>query len=234
MPTVDTNDLLDYLSCSWKASFPKRERVFNSYQNIKSRLYRQLFEICLIYKITDNNLSIYKLNEVLNSTWASIKPDILCTTSLSLKLGIKSKLNYFLDTFNSISKVHYFNVPRTVQVLNSTILYSFSTVEYRGKVRSIVALNNQFINMSQDSYAISILGGLLQDSLNTLKDDLRHDLMFFRSDTGDLLEVAYNPEYKVAIKNLIQSLESEIYYPRNEYLICNSCQYNKECTWSSY
>jgi len=162
-----------------------------------------------------------------------MKDKITCKTNLSLKLAIKNKLSYFVEFFSHVDKVIYFNIPRTISVGNYSILYHFYSLYHKSELKTIVKINNQFINMGEHSYALGIVGGAIRGSLKGLQDNLRHDLYFFRSDTADLLKVSYNRDYKVCIENLIKGIESKIYYPRNEFMICSSCQYSKECSWSS-
>ncbi len=233
MLTIDTDTIFDYLSCPLKLSFDKKDREFNSYQNIKCYIYNHLFDYCLLLKIGKQLVSLPKLNDKLNSIWASMKDKISCKTNLSLKLSIKNKLSYFIDLFANTTKVVYFNIPRNISIGNYNILYHFYSMYHKSELKTIVKIGNQFINMGENSYALGIVGGAIHRSLKGLGDDLRHNLYFFRSDTGDLLKPSYNKEYKMCIENLIRGIESKIYYPRNEFMVCNSCQYNKSCSWSS-
>ena len=205
----------------------------NSYQNVKSVIYSQLFDYSVILKIANQPVTFFKLNEKLNAIWSSIKDDITCSTNLSLKLGVKNKLSYFIDLFSTVTEVVYYNLPRSIGIDNYTILFHFYSLYHKSELKTIVKISNQFVNMGEHSYAISLIGSLLQDSLKGLGDDLRHKLFFFRSDTADLLEVAYNKEYKPLVRNLIRGIDTRIFYPRNEFVVCSSCQYNKECSWSS-
>lgn len=230
MSVVDIGEFLDYLSCPLKLFLGKGTEPLplHSQQNLKSRIYSDLFDYSLLTRISSQSVTTTRLSNRLNLLWSQIKDSVSCPAGLSFKFSIKNKLDQISEYFESVDRVVYFNLPNRVQVLDTELLYFYSTYRFNDQLLTVVKISPTFLHLDHSSYPIALLGSLLHDQL---KGD--QQLRFFRTDTADLIEPPYKVDYLKHVEAVVKGIQDEIFYPRNDFVVCKSCRHAKVCDWSS-
>jgi len=234
MLTVDMNELLEYATCSYKHTFSKKEVQFDSFLSIKSDIYSKIFDYCLYLKSSDQDITLYKLNEKLNYIWNDIKSKFTYIPSIVDKLSIKNKLYKFVEQLGSVSSVVYYAIPLTVSILNSTILFSVYSYYQEGMLKTVAKVSSTHFMLNEKSYSTRIAGGLVYKAIKSLEDSYRHNVYIFRIDTVDFYkpEIPNKKDLNLILESLIKGIENKIYFPKNDYITCGSCSFSTDCWWS--
>lgn len=234
MLTVDMKELLEYATCSYKHTFSKKELKFDSFLSIKSDIYSKIFDYCLYLKSSDQDITIYKLNEKLNYIWNDIKTKFIYIPTISDKLSIKNKLYKFLEHLGSVSSVVYYAIPLTMSILNSTILFTIYSYYQDGSLRTVTKLDSPHFMLSEKSYSVKLAGGIVHKAIKTLDDSYRHNVYIFRIDTVDFYkpEIPNKKDLSLIIESLVKGIENKIHFPKNDYITCSYCEFSSDCWWS--
>lgn len=230
MFTVDINELLEYLVCSFKYTFEKADD-FNSLFSIKSYINKQLLNHCFLLTMNDQKINTTKLNEKLNYVWNDLKPKLLYQPTLKEKLLLKNKIKTISEKFTTMEYVLYFDVPKIIEINDITILYNYYTY-YQNGYKTLVKVNTNQSYFTSDHSNIKLLTNLIYYDL---KNEIKNNEVFlFREDTADLLErvsMTKNHVYNM-LDNVTKGISKKIYYPKSDPISCRSCNHKLSCPWN--
>lgn len=228
MTSITTDELLDYTICSYRFCFNSGKKPEKDYFAIRSEIYSKLFDYCLYLRLNKSSVTLGRLNQRLNFIWSELdNKDVI---NVNQKLTIKSKLNYILNTFKDINNIHYFELPRVVNLDGVDILYNVHTYSQSYSIRSVIKFNKLQFNNASSNSNLRFLATLVKKDLKNL-DNYNHNIYLYRCDTADL----YKPqllsmnEYKNYCLSLEKVIKYKIHIPVNNHLNCKQCIHNTEC-----
>jgi hypothetical protein len=183
-------------------------------------------------KSTDQIVTKGKLRERLNIIWSSIKNELLYTPTIAEKLSIYNKLDHIESIFNTISSVKYYKLINKITIGSTDILYEFNTVYRSGELYTYVQFFTTQMNIQNSTAIVRLICNAVYWNLGFNKG--RHQVYLFRVDTGDIYEQVWmsKKETHNILSNIVLGIENKIYFPRNDYITCNSCKHRKTCNWS--
>lgn len=231
MYCIDINDVYGYMICSFKFSFShKEEKELDCFQNVKARIYSELFDY-IMYRISTNQaVTVPEINKKLNYIWNSIQSSLKYKTNISEKISIKNRLISIVNIFNTVSTVVYYKLPRTIKILNTEILYNLYTYIDLGVTKSIIKLDNIHIGLNEGSSNIQVLLNIIAKDIKRVIDS---DVSIFRCDTAEIYKLVEEKSSKSIIENIVKGIENEIQIPKNDFVTCSTCSYRTKCSWSS-
>jgi len=235
MLAVDANQLLDYIICPHRFSFNTQPSILNSVTGIKSDIYSKLFDYCLYLKVNKQKISVHKLNQRLNYLWSVVKSKTSVNPSIAEKLSISRKVETIVNMFSTVNNVIYFDLPRTVEVGDLTILYSFHTYTQDYQTKSVVKFDRIHSGLNASSSSLRILASMVKEDLKDLKDNLRHQVHLYRTDTAEMYkpDLSSKKETDSILESIASGIKSQVYFPRNEIINCKNCLWKSQCSWNN-
>lgn len=223
MLSIDIDELVNFVACSYRYSFSKTDAKLNSFALIKSNIYSKLLDYATFTLISGANVSLHKLNAKLNLIWSEIKPSITIPINLAFQLSVKNKLSTLLRWLLSIEKVTGFSIPYTYTVNDLSIIFTYHEYIIAGIKTKLVKMHSCVPYINRNSFITILTGSLLKSS---------EKVIVYRCETSEFLEptITNCEKYLITIEN---SIKNGIYIPNNQIVNCMSCIHNSKCRWNT-
>jgi hypothetical protein len=236
MKSITTDDIIDYFSCSYKLSFENNSDNLFSFQGVRSFIFGSLLDFCMYLKVNNEPITILKLNQRLNYLWSKCKENLTYQPKISERLVLKAHLKKFVDTFQDIDSVVYFDYPRVISLEELDIIYSFYSYIQDSSVKTIVKLDSTVPIGSVFDSGLRIVSNLIQKDIKQIEDGLDHSIYLFKVSNGEIIKAEQVNEEEVmkATTSLQKGLLNKVYLPNSSKLTCRLCLHRHECTWNIF
>lgn len=224
MSSIDIAELIDYLSCSYRSTFKRGEKLLNSFPSIKAELYSRLIDYCLLEKLVKKDITSDKLAYQLNYIWSDLKSKFIIPSSWALQLTLLNRLATIRNWINSVDLVTGFKLPGYITIDDIDIIYTYSTYKSLGTKYNLIKIDNTFSGFNTNSFIVRLIASMIKKSSSVI---------VLKLDTCDFLEpiTITNPEKYLS--KILTQYKLKIQIPSNELSNCASCNYKSFCIWNS-
>lgn len=231
MSLLDIDTLLDYLSCPTKSDFDWSTRSKDNLQQVQyiNDIFFDIYKYCIENLLLSDKVQLKDVYTKLNLIWDSVRGKIGLNNKLSIQYRIKNLHAYVSDL-----EVLYYNIPRTINILDKEIYYNIHVFKRRStgeKITSFTSTVKYYRDRVSGRSHIDLILSLIKDDIQSIPQLKDTNVVVFYPFNS----IEDNVKY---INNSSKYLESFIKYINGKNKLpparppCEFCGFKDSCIWS--